>query len=75
MPSGREIHTIYPYQPPQLDGDRLAMMRMPVEPGTGYGDVNEDDSDDDDDGQAGKRYAQDTPGAFPNEHAAESSYY
>lgn len=37
MPSGREIHTIKPYQVPTLDRDVLEAMRAPPEQGENVG--------------------------------------
>jgi hypothetical protein len=37
MPSGREIHTIKPYQLPVLDRDVLEAMRAPPEQGENVG--------------------------------------
>ncbi|KAM6519462.1 hypothetical protein FALCPG4_013094 [Fusarium falciforme] len=44
MPSGREIHTIKPYEPPSLDRDVLEAMRAPPEEDDGFvDDLSSDD--------------------------------
>ena len=43
MPSGREIHTITPYQPPTLGHDVLESMRGPPEERDDYGDMSSDE--------------------------------
>lgn len=46
MPSGREIHTIKPYEPPTLDRDVLEAMRAPPEEGVVYeGDLSSEDEE------------------------------
>ncbi|KAF7564114.1 hypothetical protein G7046_g69 [Stylonectria norvegica] len=57
MPSGREIHTIKPYQPPTLGKDTLEAMRAPPE----GADEFENDLSSDDDTRGGPS----APGAFP----------
>lgn len=56
MPSGREIHTIAPYQPRNLDKDVLDSMRGPPEERDDYGDLSSEDE-----GQSAAPYV----GAFP----------
>lgn len=43
MPSGREIHTIKPYQPPVLDRETLETMRAPPDQTEDVGDASSDD--------------------------------
>ena len=57
MPSGREIHTIKPYQPPTLDRDVLEAMRAPPEEPDNF----ENDLSSDDEVKGGPS----APGAFP----------
>ena len=38
MPSGREIHTLKPYQPPELDSSILDAMRAPPDRRDDFGD-------------------------------------
>jgi len=71
MPSGREIHTVKPYDPPALDYSIMEAMRAPPDRTDDFG--NEMSSDDED------RGAPSAPaGAFPgtaDEYAGRSSYY
>ncbi|KAF9879759.1 ph-response regulator protein palc [Colletotrichum karsti] len=71
MPSGREIHTLRPYQPPTLDRSILEAMRAPPERNDDYGDALS--SDDEAKGHAGP------PGGFPESRpeyrSASTSYY
>ena len=49
MPTGREIHTIKPYQPPLLDAGVLESMRAPpdrADEGGGYGSSDEEAASD-----------------------------
>ncbi|KAG6010816.1 hypothetical protein E4U21_004204 [Claviceps maximensis] len=67
MPSGREVHSVKPYQPPVLDRDVLEAMRSLPD---GEDDIVDDASSDD-----GKRVSN-APGAFPGtttEHGTRSS--
>lgn len=56
MPSGREVHSVKPYQPPILDRDLLEAMRSPPD---GEDQVGDDASSDDEKG------VPNAPGAFP----------
>lgn len=56
MPSGREIHSIKPFTPPDLDSSILESMRAPPDKSDDYG--GESSSDDD-------AESQDPVGAFP----------
>lgn len=62
MPSGREIHSIKPYQPPLLEPDVLENMRAPPERSDDYGAYSSSDEDTVVDSSA-------TPGAFPGTQA------
>lgn len=48
MPSGREIHTIRPYQPPLLDAYVLEAMRAPPDTSDDVGGAGSSEGDDDD---------------------------
>jgi hypothetical protein len=61
MPSGREIHTIKPYQPPLLDANTLEAMRATPQAIDDY--ANDLSSDDDIRGSSGP------VGAFPGTSA------
>ncbi|KAI0173420.1 hypothetical protein GGR52DRAFT_571931 [Hypoxylon sp. FL1284] len=62
LPSGRDMHTIKPYQPPELGRETLEAMRAPPDRSDDFGD--EQASSDDD-----ERTAAATPvGAFPGTH-------
>jgi hypothetical protein len=63
MPSGREIHTIKPFQPPVLDKDVLEAMRAPPD--------RSDDFDDAASSEDEARGTADAPGAYPG----SSTYY
>ncbi|KAK1467868.1 pH-response regulator protein palC [Colletotrichum cuscutae] len=71
MPSGREIHTLKPYQPPVLDRSILEAMRAPPERNDDYGDALS--SDDEGKGVSGP------PGGYPESRpdyrSASTSYY
>jgi hypothetical protein len=75
MPSGREVHLTKPYQPPKLDDDTLARMRVPADVANAERMAGDDDSssnDEDDKGQSS------LPGAFPGSSVSAShdnSYY
>ena len=43
MPSGREIHTIKPYEPPSLDSNTLEAMRAPPSSDDLVDDLSSDD--------------------------------
>jgi hypothetical protein len=45
MPSGREIHSIKPYQPPLLSPDLLEAMRAPPERADDYGGYSSSDEE------------------------------
>lgn len=81
MPTGREIHSMQLYRPPELDKDVLAKMRAPAGAIDSAFDAIEDDSDDEDDARDNPDATssfKDLPGAFPSagdEHSAEGSYY
>ncbi|KAL8685921.1 MAG: hypothetical protein Q9218_007466, partial [Villophora microphyllina] len=74
MPSGREIHTLKPYVPPELDADLLERMRAPPDSqderaaADGGGDSSDDEAS----------IKNGLPGAFPSRSAsshADSEYY
>ena len=71
MPSGRDIHTVKPWEPPTLDSNILEAMRAPPDRLDDFGD--ELSSDDE------VRGAPNAPaGAFPgtaDEYTGRSSYY
>ncbi|OHE99562.1 pH-response regulator protein palC [Colletotrichum orchidophilum] len=71
MPSGREIHTLKPYQPPALDRSILEAMRAPPERSDDYGDALS--SDDEGKGLPGP------PGGYPDSRpeyrSGSTSYY
>ncbi|KAF6830778.1 pH-response regulator protein palC [Colletotrichum plurivorum] len=67
MPSGREMHTLKPFQPPTLDRSILEAMRAPPERTDDYEDALS--SDDEAKGHAGP------PGGFPESRSASTSYY
>ena len=79
MPTGREIHSMQLYRPPELDKDVLAKMRAPAGAIDSAFDEIDDDSDDDAaDNPDAKSSFKDLPGAFPSagdEYSAEGSYY
>lgn len=73
LPSGREYFSnLQPYQPPQLDANTLAQMRVPPSPNLRAEQRDSDDSDDDDDGRAG---ALGVPGGFPGVGSSGGSEY
>ena len=74
MPSGREVHVTKPYQPPKLDDDTLARMRVPADVANERmaGDDDSSSNDEDDKGQIS------LSGAFPGSSVSAShdnSYY
>ncbi|KAK4185968.1 hypothetical protein QBC35DRAFT_502507 [Podospora australis] len=62
MPSGREIHSSKPYQPPLLEPDVLEAMRAPPERSDEYGNYSDSDDETAVDSSA-------APGAFPGTQA------
>ncbi|OLN88689.1 pH-response regulator protein palC [Colletotrichum chlorophyti] len=71
MPSGREIHTLKPYQPPVLDQSILEAMRAPPERNDDYGAAMS--SDDEAKGQSG--LSSGFPEARPEYRSGSTSYY
>ncbi|KAI6085404.1 hypothetical protein F4821DRAFT_149421 [Hypoxylon rubiginosum] len=77
LPSGRDMHTVKPYQPPELGRELLEAMRAPPDRSDDFGDEQWSSDDDDD------RTAVATPvGAFPDtppidrgSSSASRSYY
>ncbi|KAK1600721.1 pH-response regulator protein palC [Colletotrichum navitas] len=71
MPSGREMHTLKPYQPPMLDRSILEAMRAPPERSDDYGDALS--SEDEAKGHPGP------PGGYPESRpeyrSGSTSYY
>ncbi|KAN0099022.1 hypothetical protein V8E51_014685 [Hyaloscypha variabilis] len=68
MPSGREIHTLKPYNPPALDASILENMRAPPDRADDYGDGSSDEDE----------QKQDPVGAFPGtkeDYSSSSNYY
>ncbi len=68
MPSGREIHTLKPYNPPVLDASILESMRAPPDRADDYGDGSSDEDE----------QKQDPVGAFPGtkeDYSSSSNYY
>lgn len=72
MPSGRDIHSTKPYQPPVLDMDTLAQMRAPPDSDDSAGNGSSSSSD----GENAKQPSA-VPGAFPGGSAGQQSdsYY
>lgn len=72
MPSGREIHSIKPFQPPVLDISSLDAMRAPP-------DRSDDLGDDQSSGDEGTLVDSNPVGAFPGTHGeyrtATPNYY
>jgi hypothetical protein len=60
MPSGREIHTIKPYQPPTLSPDVLEAMRAPPDRSDEVGNYPSSDEE---------TAVDSVPGAFPGRSA------
>ncbi len=70
MPSGRDIHTVKPYQPPTLDATILEAMRAPPDRSDDFGS---NPSSDDEPGAASA-----PAGAYPgtdNDYPSRGSYY
>ncbi|PQE21978.1 pH-response regulator palC protein [Rutstroemia sp. NJR-2017a WRK4] len=70
LPSGREMHSIKPYNPPSLDAQVLEDMRAPPDPTDIYDDV---DSSDEEKGEVGA-----PAGAFPGtkgDYAGSTNYF
>jgi hypothetical protein len=68
MPSGREIHSLKPFSPPDLDSSVLEGMRAPPDRVDDYGDASSDEEDE----------QQEPVGAFPGtkkDYAGSSNYY
>ena len=77
LPTGRDPHTLAPYQPPVLDGHTLTQLRAPPDPSDYAFRGDEDDSE----GEDGYNRAN-PPGSFPGASndvdrsgAASTSYY
>jgi hypothetical protein len=71
MPSGREIYSLVPFAPPNLDSSVLESMRAPPDRSDDYGN----DGSSDEEGSS-----QDPVGAFPGtkndySRASSSTYY
>ncbi|KAF3346345.1 Electron transfer flavoprotein-ubiquinone oxidoreductase [Verticillium dahliae VDG2] len=72
MPSGREIHTIKPFQPAELDRSVLEAARAPPDRSDDFGEALSSDDE-----AKGQQHA-DPPGAYPGarqDHHGGSSYY
>jgi len=71
MPSGREYHTVQPFNPPSLDEDAVVRMRAPPEIADTGLEGNEADSSDEEDKMTN------TVGAFPGSKSEYSGagYY
>lgn len=71
MPSGREYHTLKPFNVPALDEDIIVRMRAPPDPGDTAFAGEEEDSDDD-------QSKMSPVGAFPGtkgEYSGSTSYF
>ena len=71
MPSGRDIHSIKPFEPPSLDASVLEAMRAPPERSDDFEDAV-DSSDDEAAAEKGPA------GAFPGtsaDYSGKGSYY
>ena len=69
MPSGREIHTLKPFTPTDLDSSILESMRAPPDRTDDYGGGGSSDEDGE---------PQDPVGAFPGtkeDYSSSSNYY
>lgn len=77
MPTGRDVHTVPPYVPPELDAKILEQMRAPPSPRRDQTGADVIDSSDDE--EAGRERAAAAPvGAFPGtkaEYAGSGRYY
>ena len=74
LPSGRDIHSIKSFTPPQLDGQALIRVRAPPDASAYSNDGLEDDSSD----EEGDERTERPPGAFPDSTTGSShsgSYY
>ncbi|KAL8644233.1 MAG: hypothetical protein Q9210_007356, partial [Variospora velana] len=71
MPSGREIHSLKPYVPPELDAGALEKMRAPPDPDEARALIDDGDDSSDEDVPA----RSDLPGAFPGRSTTGSEYY
>lgn len=71
MPSGRDVHSVKQYMPPDLDEDTLAHMRTPPERKFSVKSMEEESSD----SEAEGRDQSDFPGAFPGSRSNGEAYY
>jgi hypothetical protein len=68
MPSGREIHSLKAFTPPELDSSILESMRAPPDRSDDYGG----------DASSGEEEAPESVGAFPGkkgDYSSSSNYY
>ena len=72
MPSGREIHTVKPYQPPLLSPEVLEAMRAPPDGSEDFGNYP---SSDEETAVAGDSSASPYGGAYPGRSATGTPGY
>ena len=72
MPSGRDLHTNKPFNPPRLDEETLARMKAPPKSGLVQEGLLENDSSDD---EAALSQKVALPGEFPDTSVHGSDQY